>query len=72
MCKTYVRGVLVLSQERDVEQNSQRSGVGSKNDNLSGTTVQGLGGLVGTLLELAVVAGRLDQVQNFLSGNDPC
>lgn len=49
-----------------MQQNSQRSGISSENDNLSGATVQRLGRLVGTLLELAVVAGGLDDVEDFL------
>ena len=60
------RYVLVLSQEGNMQQEGQRGCVGSKDDNLGGSAVEGLGGLVGTLLELAVVAGRLDQVQDFL------
>lgn len=49
-----------------MQQDRKRCGVGSEDDNLSGATVERLGGLVGTLLELAVVAGRLDDVQDFL------
>lgn len=33
---------------------------------LGSSSVQGLGSLVGSLLQLAVVASRLDQVQDFL------
>lgn len=36
-----------------MEENSEGLSVGSENDNLGDTTVQGLGGLVGTLLQLA-------------------
>lgn len=35
-----------------MEENSEGLSVGSEDDNLRDTTVQGLGGLVGTLLEL--------------------
>lgn len=49
-----------------MEQDSQGHSVGSEDDHLGGSAVQGLGGLVSSLLELAVVAGRLDQVQDFL------
>lgn len=58
--------VLVLAQQRDVEEDGKRSGVGGEHDNLGGSTVESLGGLVGTLLELAVVGSRLDQVQDLL------
>lgn len=40
--------------------------LGQSGTHLGGSSVQGLGGLVRTLLQLAVVAGRLDQVKNFL------
>lgn len=64
--ETHVRGVLVLGQEGDVQKNGQRGRVGGQDDNLGSTTVEGLGSLVGSLLELPVVASRLDQVQDFL------
>lgn len=49
-----------------MQENGQRSSVGSEDDNLSNTTVEGLGGFVGTLLQLAVVGGLLDQVEDVL------
>lgn len=49
-----------------MEENLEGSGVGSHNDELGDTTVEGLGGLVGTLLELAVVGGLLDEVEDGL------
>lgn len=61
-----VGSVLVLGQERNVQEDGQRGGVGGKDNDLSGSSVQSLGGLVGTLLELTVVAGRLDEVQDLL------
>lgn len=48
-----VGNVLVLSEEGQVQDNSQGRGIGGEDDDLGGTTVQGLGGLVGTLLQLA-------------------
>lgn len=44
--------VLILAKEREVEENSEGLSVGSEDDNLRNTTVQSLGSLVGTLLEL--------------------
>lgn len=41
-------------------------GVGSHDDELGDTTVQGLGGLVGTLLELAKMGGLLGDVEDLL------
>lgn len=37
-----------------------------ENDNLSSSTVEGLGSLVGSLLELSVMGARLQQIQDFL------
>lgn len=49
-----------------MQQDGQRLSVGSEDDNLGDTTVEGLGGLVGTLLELAVVRSLLDEVEELL------
>ena len=49
-----------------MEQDGQRGGVGGQDDNLRDTTVQRLGGLVGTLLQLAVVRSLLDQIEDLL------
>lgn len=61
-----VWNVLVLAQERKMEENGERSGVGSEDDDLTDTTVQGLGGFVGTFLELAIMGGLLNDVENLL------
>ena len=45
--------VLVLAEKRQVEEDSERGGVGRKDDQLANTTVEGLRGLVGALLKLA-------------------
>lgn len=45
---TYVGGVLVLAEKRQVEEDGQRGGVGGEDDDLRDTSVEGLGGLVGT------------------------
>lgn len=42
------------------------SSVCSKDDDFADTTVQGLRSFVGTFLELAVVGGLLDDVQDLL------
>ena len=44
--------VLVLAEERDVEQDLQRFGVGSENNELRLAAVESLGGLVGPLPHL--------------------
>lgn len=44
--------VLVLAQKGEVEENGEGLSVGSENNNLGNTTVECLGGLVGTLLQL--------------------
>lgn len=61
-----VRDVLVFAEKRDVEQDGERGGVGGQDDNLGDTTVEGLGCLVGALLQLAVVRGLLDEVEDAL------
>lgn len=48
-----VGNVLVLSEEGQVQDDSQGGGIGGEDDNLGGTAVKSLGGLVGTLLQLA-------------------
>lgn len=58
--------VLVLAQEGDVQEDGQRVGVGSEDGDLARVAVEGLGDLVGTLLGLAVVGGRLQEVEDLL------
>lgn len=59
-----------------MEKDGQRGGVGGEDDDLRDTSVEGLGGLVGTLLQLAVVAGLLHKVEDLLGeglvGDRPC
>lgn len=73
---TYVGSVLVLAEKRQVEKDGQRSGIGGEDDNLRDTSVESLGGLVGALLQLAVVAGLLHEVEDLLGeglvGDRPC
>lgn len=76
MCSRIARGVVSAARTttcgaKDVSSTVQRSQNSALppaglSTNLGGSSVQGLGGLVGTLLQLTVVAGRLDQVQDFL------
>lgn len=49
-----------------MEENGQWGGVGGEDEDLRDTTVEGLGGLVGSLLQLAVVRSLLDQIQDGL------
>lgn len=76
MRATYIGSVLVLAEKRQVEKDGQRGGVGGQDDDLRDTSVEGLGGLVGTLLQLAVVAGLLHEVEDLLGeslvGDGPC
>ena len=60
-----VGDVLVLAEQRDVEEDLQRLGVGGEHDELGLAAVEGLGGLVGTLAQLLVVDGLLDQVEDL-------
>jgi hypothetical protein len=71
-----VWNVLVFAEERQVEKDSKRGGVGGEDDQLADTTVEGLGGLVGTLLQLPVVGRLLNEIKNLLRqslvGLGPC
>lgn len=58
--------VLILAEEWEVEENLKGIGVGGEDDDLRDSAVEGLGGLVGTLLQLAVVGGLLDDVEDLL------
>lgn len=49
-----------------MEEDGERGSIGGEDDDLGDTSIQGLCGLVGTLLQLAVVGGLLDDVENFL------
>lgn len=50
-----------------MKQDSQRTGIRSKNDKLSSTAIQGFGGLISSLLELTVMGSLLDKVEDVLS-----
>ena len=49
-----------------MEKDRKRGGIGRENDDLGDTSIQGFRCLVGTLLQLAIVRGLLDDVKNFL------
>jgi len=49
-----------------MEENLERLGVSGEDDELSSTTIEGLGGFVGSLLELPVVGGLLHEVEDLL------
>ena len=61
-----VRGVLVFAEKGKVEQDGEGAGVSGEDDDLADTAVKGLGGLVGGLLELAVVSSLLDKIKDLL------
>ena len=62
----YVGDVLVLTEKWEVEENLEGLGVGGEDDELGGPTVECLGGLVGSLLELPIVGGLLHEVEDLL------
>lgn len=62
----HIGHVLVLAEERKMEENGEGYGVGGENDQLRNTAVQRLGGLVGTLLQLAEVGSLLNHVEDLL------
>ena len=49
-----------------MEENGERGGVGSENDDLTDTTIQSLCCFVCALLELTVVGGLLDDIEDLL------
>jgi hypothetical protein len=53
---------LVLAQKGKMEKNSERGSVSCEDDHFADTTVQGLGSLVGTLLQLTIVTCLLDDI----------
>jgi hypothetical protein len=61
-----VGNVLVLAEKGKVEQDGEGAGVSGEDDDLADTAVEGLGGLVGALLELAVVGSLLDKIKDLL------
>lgn len=61
-----VGNVLVLAQERKMQDNLDGRSVGSHDDELGDTTVQGLGGLVSALLQLTKVGGLLDEIEDLV------
>jgi len=60
----HVRDVLVLRQQRQVQQNLQRLRVGRHDHELRNAAVQRLGGLVGALLQLLVIRCLLHDVRD--------
>ena len=63
----HVGDVLVLTEERDVEQDLQRLRVSRHHHKLRLSSVQSLGGLIGSLPQLLVVGSLLDKIQ-YLGG----
>lgn len=61
-----VRAVLVLAEEGKVEDDLDGGGVGSEDNDLGGTAVEGLGGLVGTTLQLTLLVGRRHKIVDGL------
>lgn len=71
-----VGNVLVLAEKGEMEQDGKRGGVGGKDNQLGDTAVEGLGGFVGTLLQLTVVSRLLNEIEDLLGksliGLGPC
>lgn len=61
-----VRGVLVFAEKGKVEKNSQWGSIGGEDNNFTDTTVEGLGGLVGSLLQLTVMLSLLNEIEDLL------
>ena len=73
---TYIWRILVLTQQWQMQQNRKRRCIRSQDHDLADTAIQRLGRFVGALLQLAVVRGLLDEIENFLRqglvGHRPC
>ena len=55
-----VGDIFIFTQQRQVKKNFNWLGISSQNDEFGNTTIQGLGGFVGSLLGLLVVGSLLD------------
>ena len=64
--RTYIRRILILTQQRQMQQDGQRRRIRRQNDNLRDTAIQRLGRFVGALFQLSVVRGLLHEVEDFL------
>lgn len=49
-----------------MEEDRKWGGVGGEDDQLGGASIEGFGGFVRAFLELSIVAGLLDGVENLL------
>src|SRR3981189_864435 len=63
----HVRDILVLAEQGQVEKDGEGSGVGGEDDDLGGAAVESLGCLVGSLVQLLVVRGLLDDIEDLLA-----
>ena len=61
----HVGHVLVLAEQRDVEQDLERLRVRGQDDKLALAPVEGLGRLVGALPQLLVVGGLLNKIEDL-------
>lgn len=60
-----VRNILVLTQQREVQQDGQRRTVRGQDDNLSNPPIERLRRLIGAFLEKSCVGALLHQVEEF-------
>merc|ERR1719378_1867049 len=63
----HVGDILILAEKRNVEKNLQRLAVSCQDDELRLASVQGLGGLVGSLPQLLVIGRLLNKIQDLSS-----
>ena len=59
-----VGNILILAQQGKVEDNLERFSISGENDEISGTSVQSLGGFIGSLAKLLIVRRLLDQIED--------
>jgi hypothetical protein len=61
-----VGDILVFAKKGQVQENLKRLGIGSHDNEFRSSSVESLGGFVGSLFELLVVRSLLDQVKNLV------
>ena len=62
----HVRHVLILAEKRQMEDDLEGLSVGGEDNEIGDTSVEGLGGLVGTLLEELEVLGLVHDIEDSL------
>ncbi len=60
----HIGNVLIFTEQGQVKEDLEGLGIGSHDDKLRDTSVQSLGGLIGSFLQLLIVGSLLHQVED--------